>query len=102
LFLNYPWPGNIRELENLVERLVVLTKEGVIGPEKLPAEIKGEMPCLPEATETNLFEAVRKFEADFIKRALEKTGGKKSEAAKLLGIHRNTLLGLRKRLKLKD
>jgi len=102
LFLNYSWPGNIRELENLVERLVVLTKEGEIGPEKLPAEIKGEMPCLPKATETNLFEAVRKFEADFIKKALEKTGGKKSKAAKLLGIHRNTLLNLEKKLKLKN
>ena len=102
LLMQYDWPGNIRELENLIERLVVLTREDEITPEKLPPEIKGELPCKPEVTETKFFDAVRKFEAEFIKKALEKAGGKKGKAAKMLGIHRNTLLNLEKKLGLKD
>jgi two-component system response regulator AtoC len=101
LLANYEWPGNIRELENLIERLVVLTKAAQIGPDRLPPEIKGELPCQPEASEAKLHEAIQKFEADFIRKALKKAGGKKGEAAKLLGIHRNTLLELEKKLDLK-
>ncbi|NQT30622.1 MAG: sigma-54-dependent Fis family transcriptional regulator [Candidatus Saganbacteria bacterium] len=98
LLENYDWPGNIRELENLIERLMVLTKSEHIGTDRLPPEIKGELPCLPESRETRLFKAVQKFEADFIKKALEKTGGKKGQTAKMLGIHRNTLIQLERKL----
>lgn len=97
---SYNWPGNVRELENLVERLVVLTKSGQIGSEKLPPEIRGELPCLPGANEIRLNSALKKFESEFIKQALEKTGGHKGDAAKQLGIHRNTLRNLEKKLKL--
>jgi DNA-binding NtrC family response regulator len=96
----YDWPGNIRELENLMERLAVLSKADHIGSDRLPPEIKGELPCRPGSEETNLEEAVQKFEADFIRQAIKKAGGKKGEAAKLLGIHRNTLLQLEKKLNL--
>ncbi|MEE8638519.1 MAG: sigma-54 dependent transcriptional regulator [Candidatus Margulisiibacteriota bacterium] len=100
LLLNYDWPGNIRELENLIERLCVLSKTDHIGPDRIPPEIKGELSCKPEISESevNLQEAVQKFEADFICQALKKAGGKKGKAAKLLGIHRNTLLQLEKKL----
>lgn len=101
LLCSHDWPGNVRELENLVERLVVLTRGGTIETEKLPPEIKGELPCMPAASETRLKEAVRKFEAEFIRRALDKVGGKKGKAAKLMGIHRNTLIHLERKLKLK-
>ncbi len=100
LLANYDWPGNIRELENLVERLAVLTKTDQIGPDRLPAEIKGELPCQPDSSETTLQEAVQKFEADFIRQTIKKAGGKKGKAAELLGIHRNTLLQLEKKLNL--
>lgn len=100
LFSDYDWPGNVRELENLVERLVVLTRAGVIGTEKLPPEIKGEAKGKPDPSETKLFEAVQRFEADFIRHALAKSGGKKQRAAQMLGIHRNTLLQLEKKLKI--
>jgi DNA-binding NtrC family response regulator len=103
LLVDYNWPGNVRELENLVERLVVLNKGGTIEVEKLPPEIKGELACIPcnqEPTKIRFFEAVKKFEADFIKRALEKTGGKKGRAAALLGFHRNTLRNLERKLRI--
>lgn len=100
LLAEYDWPGNVRELENLIERLVVLTRSGSIGSEKLPPEIKGET-CLPASSEAKFKDAVRKFEADFIRQALDRSGGKKSKAARLLGIHRNTLLQLEKKLKIK-
>lgn len=100
--IDYDWPGNIRELENLIERLVVLTKEDHIGKEHLPAEITGEATAETEPQEGNFFEAVQKFEAKFIKKALQKSGGKKSQAAKLLGIHRNTLTNLQKKLDLEN
>ena len=97
LLTAYDWPGNVRELENLVERLVVLTKSETIGPTLLPAEIKG----VPgREIEEHLYTAVKKFELDFIQKAIEKSGGKKNRAAKLLGVHRNTLTNLEKKLKL--
>lgn len=97
---NYDWPGNIRELENLIERLCVLCKKDYIEKSMLPPEIRGESNTNPQAEEENLHKAVQKFEADFIQIALKKAGGKKGKAAKLLGIHRNTLIQLEKRLRI--
>jgi DNA-binding NtrC family response regulator len=97
----YDWPGNVRELENLIERLVVLTRTPLIGTDKLPPEIKGDLPNLPGADETRFKDAVRKFESEFIKQAISKAGGKKGAAAKKLGIHRNTLLQLERKYKIK-
>ncbi|OGC12121.1 hypothetical protein A3K48_06620 [candidate division WOR-1 bacterium RIFOXYA12_FULL_52_29] len=98
--LAYDWPGNVRELENLIERLVVLTKEGFIEANQLPVEIKGKSACESGYNESSLTRAVKKFEIDFIKQTLEKTGGKKGKAAKILGIHRNTLRNITKKLKI--
>ncbi|MFH1576395.1 MAG: sigma-54 dependent transcriptional regulator [Candidatus Margulisiibacteriota bacterium] len=96
----YDWPGNVRELENLVERLVVLTKANTINTSHLPAELLGEPASQPNSRETKLYKAIQKFEADFIQQALEKAGGKKSKAAEMLGIHRNTLINIEKRLRI--
>jgi DNA-binding NtrC family response regulator len=97
---SYEWPGNIRELQNLIERLCVLCKNEYIDKTMLPPEIRGEGDCDPKAEEENLHKAVQKFEAEFIQNALKKAGGKKGKAAKLLGIHRNTLIQLEKRLRI--
>ena len=102
LLENYKWPGNVRELENLLERLVVLGKDDYISKEKLPPEIDGGSEAGKidiKVSDASLKEATEKFEAEFIKRALEKAGGSKVKAAELLGIHRNTLLKLQKKLK---
>jgi DNA-binding NtrC family response regulator len=97
---NYFWPGNVRELQNLIERLVVLTRADLIGGEHLPqdllvpdgGEARSEFMNLP------FKEAQKRFEAAFIKKAIEKAGGRKTRAAKMLGIHRNTLLQIEKKL----
>jgi len=102
LLESYYWAGNVRELENLIERLVVLGKDDYIPKEKLPPEILGvkveEVQDI-QLSDLSLKEATERFEAEFIKKALEKAGGSKVKAAKLLGIHRNTLLKLAKKLK---
>lgn len=100
MLMRYPWPGNVRELENLIERLVVLGKDKYIKAESLPAEINGDekSPTIKEIHHLSLKEATRVFEKDFIKHILEKAGGSKTKAAKMLGIHRNTLLQLEKKL----
>jgi DNA-binding NtrC family response regulator len=100
LLSNYDWPGNVRELENLIERLMVLNKGSEIGTAHLPQEIKGGLPFPSQASRDDLATAVRKFEVDFIRQAIAKSGGKKTKAAKMLGIHRNTLTNLEKKLKL--
>ncbi len=102
----YHWPGNVRELENLVERLVVLTEEErEIGLPDLPVEVlvgKGMVEGIPVA-ELGLIKAREEFERRLISKVLELTGGNQSEAARILKIHRNTLiqkmeqLGLKKR-----
>jgi DNA-binding NtrC family response regulator len=101
-FVNYRWPGNVRELSNLIERLVVLQNEGFISVEHLPREvIEGESaaPVSSEFNDLDLRSASMKFESAFIKKALLKAGGNKGQAAKMLGIHRNTLLQIEKRIK---
>jgi DNA-binding NtrC family response regulator len=90
-FVSYPWPGNIRELENAVERMVVVSEQPVIGMEHAPEEIRG----LATAGASVLRETVDSIAGDSEKRliaeALEKTGHNRTRAAELLGISRRTL-----------
>ena len=80
----YPWPGNIRELENLVERLVVLSRSERIGLEDLP-------PTLRVATATQVPGTLQDLEKRRIQEVLRETRGNKKLAASRLGIHRSTL-----------
>ena len=90
----YPWPGNIRELRNLCERLSILLSGRVIGPENLPREFHG----YAETNKSNGFMLpetglqLDKLEADLIYQALNRTRGNRSKSAKLLGLTRDTLL----------
>jgi len=97
---NYSWPGNVRELQNLVERLAVLTKSAGIGMEHLPQDLLApeQKEVSSEIIDLPFKEAQKKFEAAFIRKAIEKAGGRKTKAAKILGIHRNTLLQIEKKL----
>ena len=90
-FLRHSWPGNVRELENTVERGVVLARGERIGLEDLLLE-----PETGEAAEagSGLQEFLDQAAANFIRSALQETGGRKAEAAKRLGIDRTTLYRL--------
>jgi DNA-binding NtrC family response regulator len=102
----YPWPGNIRELENLIERMVVLGEENRFIDEKdLPFDLlfhgeseRGEQKGTRE--NKGLVQARHAFERLYILRALQNCRWNQTLAANLLGIHRNTLIQKMKALDL--
>ena len=90
---NYSWPGNIRELRNVVEGLVVLSEDN-ISVENLPAMFQykaGEMIATDEKNTESLSIITDRAEKDIISQALDKCGGDRSRAARMLGIPRSTL-----------
>ena len=92
----YDWPGNVRELENIVERLVVISKHEMVQLRELPLDLQpSQTPLLEQLDEQgyDLRKAVHQFEREYIRRVLEKTHWNQTAAARILGIHRNTLLG---------
>ena len=101
----YPWPGNIRELENLIERLVVLGRDDdAISYEDLPLEILLDSNVTTETPPLGdgLLQARENFERQYILRALKKSDWNQSEAARILKIHRNTLIQKMKSLAIKE
>jgi len=86
----YPWPGNVRELQNIIERLVVLMDGPLIQASDLPLELTLG-PVAPADGMMPLNEATDQFARQMVLRALERVGGNQSEAARLLGLHRNSL-----------
>jgi DNA-binding NtrC family response regulator len=89
-FLNYRWPGNIRELQNVLERAVVLAPEATITPDLLPPQLsqKGKEEITPGIA---LEDAIKKFKREFIAQTLSVTKNNQSQAAKILGIQRTYL-----------
>jgi two-component system response regulator AtoC len=93
--LNFNWNGNVRELENVIERAIVLTESNTIQVENLPAEIqnaKEESRLSLLNDELSIKKASRYLEIDLIKKALQKTKGNHTHAAKLLEISHRALL----------
>jgi len=108
LLLNYSWPGNIRELENVIERAVILSTDTLIITENaLPPEIINfSYPKLlsnrnDSNSELSLKKASRHLEVELIKKALQVANGNHTQAAKLLEISHRALLYKLKRYKLK-
>jgi DNA-binding NtrC family response regulator len=86
------WPGNIRELENLIERLVAVNDKGWIDDEDIPFEYHlAELDRSPARSESLLQDAVNTFERNFLLRALEKCEWNVTATARYLGIPLSTL-----------
>lgn len=114
LLQTYNWPGNIRELRNVIERAVALTKRDVLGDEDLPlrfhapeARRKQEQPphhgdalLHPSSEQSSLRALLEQYEARLLVAALERAGGNQTQAAKLLGLPRRTLIYKLRRLRL--
>jgi two-component system response regulator AtoC len=97
ILLAHGWPGNIRELENAIERGVILCDDDLLEPSALPSQLGGEggeitySPQLP-AGNFSIKQAEVELEKELIRRALEKTGGNRTHAARLLEISPRALL----------
>ncbi|MGD9590323.1 MAG: sigma-54-dependent transcriptional regulator [Pyrinomonadaceae bacterium] len=104
LLENYHYPGNVRELENIIERAVVIASTDEITVECLRPEVRDPGKALEMVRQTlgvsddidlargvNFYDEVKRFEIDLIRRALDQTGGHQSRAARLLGLNATTL-----------
>ncbi|MFW5828225.1 MAG: sigma-54 interaction domain-containing protein, partial [Alkalispirochaeta sp.] len=106
--MRYSYPGNVRELENIIERCVVLSRDTVIRRDDLPPELScGEETPQPDAygprdTPLTLDERLHAYEREIIQTMLTETGGNQSEAARRLGIGERRLRSRLERLGLRD
>lgn len=100
LLTNYNWPGNIRELQNIIKRVVLLSTDEIITPDLLPDEIRfnsgssfnnTDVNNILESDVTDLKSATLTTEKEVIQNALAKNNNNKSKAARLLNIDRKTL-----------
>lgn len=94
--LQYHWPGNIRELQNTIERACVVCHTGEITPICLPSEVRGAI----ENSRKSYVEERAEAERELIISTLEQTGNNKVAAAALLGMHKTTLFRKIKRYKI--
>lgn len=91
MLMDYSWKGNVRELENIIERVALLTEKAEITPADLPSEITGyagESKAMPVLTEQgiDIDGIMGDMEKKYLLMALEKAGGVKTDAAKLLNL----------------
>ena len=89
--MDYVWNGNVRELENVIERMALLSDKDELTPADLPAEITGyvgDMKAVPELSGegVDVDKIIGDIEKKYLLKALEKAGGVKTEAAKLLNL----------------
>ncbi len=99
--MQYDWPGNIRELENAIERAIVIGNSDSILAEDLPENLLETAPS-SAAVPTKYHGAIRNLKRQLILSALEQAGGNFTEAAKLLGVHPNYLHRLIRNLDLRS
>ncbi len=109
VLLEYTWPGNVRQLKNSIERGVVLAEGQELTVNVLPAEITGKFKKEKENLQSDsagslldleFQEAKKEFERRYIKQCLERTSGNITQAAAMLGMHRQSLQHKLKELKI--
>ncbi len=88
----YHWPGNVRELENIIARSVALASEPIVQLDQIPLDVALAPAEATAEDQLNLREARHDVERLLILRALDRARGNQTVAARLLGMHRNTLL----------
>jgi Nif-specific regulatory protein len=98
--MSYDWPGNVRELEHAIERAMVMGDAESILPEDLPEEIFQANPAAP-ASSSRYQSVIKEQKRQLIQKAMQQTNGNYVEAAKILGLHPNSLLRLIRNLDLK-
>jgi two-component system response regulator AtoC len=92
--VSHEWPGNVRELRNIIERVMALHQAEEIGIQYLPAEIttsRVSEQLIKDKTEKKTFMTIEELEQKYIREVLNYTGGNKTRAAKILGIHPTSL-----------
>ncbi|MCU0252942.1 MAG: sigma-54 dependent transcriptional regulator [Acidobacteria bacterium] len=91
----YGWPGNVREMRNVVERMMILEPSGVLELEELPPEIRGEASAADGVGQTFRLPpegvVLEEVERALVRQALARAGGNRTHAARLLGVSRDTL-----------
>ncbi|MEM9574015.1 MAG: sigma-54 dependent transcriptional regulator, partial [Pseudomonadota bacterium] len=97
---SHTWPGNIRQLRNAIERLMILTRdesdEILISVDKLPAEVSENLPKAPTEADTHIMslplrEARERFERDYLLAQISRFGGNISRTAEFIGMERSAL-----------
>ncbi len=98
----HDWPGNVRELRNYVERAVIFDTDGIISADDLPAVLAGptstDGDALGAYQGATLPEATERLQKAMITAALKEAGGNKAAAARMLGVHRTTVVKMMNRL----
>jgi DNA-binding NtrC family response regulator len=97
----YHWPGNVRELANLIERAAILVKGTEIMPEDLPL-LRTKYSSAGSIQENNYHAAIRSYQKEVIRQALQSTDGNQAKAARLLGLQRTYLSRLIRKLSILD
>jgi two-component system response regulator AtoC len=104
LLQNYPWPGNIRELKNVIERTMILAPEGAIDVAALPEEVRDHVrssrkeESLDDLSDLDVsptgrqLVTLRELEDEYIQEVLAATGNNKTQASRILGIHPTSLM----------
>jgi DNA-binding NtrC family response regulator len=101
LLLSYHWPGNIRELQNIIERAIILSENNVIRPQDLPLGLREE-PKLSYIDKDNTLKSLRSAEKTYISKVLEEVGGHRGKAAQVLRISERTLYRKLKKYNIRD
>ncbi len=96
----FDWPGNVRQVENAIRRLIVSSEDGVLRASDLPRALKGETPA-DVFQGADYHSIIKNFKTRLVRKVLSESGSKQTEAAKKLGIQQSYLSKIMKNLNLR-